>query len=81
MCVRSTDCAADAWVAQSIECAIRCAFYRMAPILGIPRLRSAFYRMRKSTDWAEHIHMYMYIYIHVYVYSIFNLQSTMYMFV
>ena len=36
----------------------------MAPILGIPRLRSAFYRMRKSTDCAEHLYWIYYI-VHI----------------
>ena len=37
-----------------LECA---PFYRMARILGIPRLRSAFYRMRRLLECAEHIHI------------------------
>ena len=43
-----------------LDCA---PFYRMAHILGIPRLRSAFYRMRRFLECAEHIHTYMYTYI------------------
>ena len=53
---QSVDCAVYRMPARSIEC---CAFYRMALILAIPRLRSAFYRMRKSTDCAEHIYVYI----------------------
>ena len=36
-----------------------CAFYRMAFILGIPRLCSAFYGICKSTDCAEHNYMHI----------------------
>ena len=49
------------WTTHSIECvahSIECApFYRMAGILGIPRMRNAFYRMRKFLECAEHIHV------------------------
>ena len=48
------------WTTHSIECvahSIECApFYRMAGILGIPRMRNAFYRMRKFLECAEHIY-------------------------
>ena len=40
-------------VGLSIE---RPPFYRMARILGIPRKRNAFYRMRKFLECAEHIY-------------------------
>ena len=33
-------------------------FYRMARILGIPRLRSTFYRMRRFLENVVHIHVY-----------------------
>ena len=33
-----------------------------ARILGVPRLCSAFYRMRRFLESAEHIYMYMYVY-------------------
>ena len=46
--------------AQSIECA---TIYRLARIVGIPRLRCAFHRLRKSIESAEHIYVYEMFYL------------------
>ena len=35
---------------------VKCSVYRLARNYGIPRLRNAFYRLRKSTERAEHIY-------------------------